>query len=316
MHDLKNARNNAYQESGQTSDFAGETPAFPGSTSEFEINRHGISWLITAILLLCCACSHFEEPEPVFPDAQLDIVMVYVMGGTFLMGCTPEQKNDCDDKECPAHEVTLSDFYIGKYEVTQREWRLVMGTNIRGELKPATGMEAPLSGKKDDHPMYYVSWEDAQKFIERLNDKTGRNYRLPTEAEWEYAARGGNQSRGYRYSGGDNAGEVAWYGDNSRSMTHPVGTKKANELGIYDMSGNVNEWVSDWYGNYDGNPQMNPCGPVSGKYPYRVFRSGSWFNGAWYARASYRNAGSPRGRSGEMGFRLALGSEPHLCGSP
>jgi len=273
-------------------------------------NCYGIYGLIMMILPMCGACSHFEEPETIFPKEQCDIVMVYVMGGTFTMGCAPEQQNDCDERENPSHEVTLNDFYIGKYEVTQREWHLVMGTDLLLELKPAVGLEAPLSGKKDNHPMYYVSWEDTQEFIERLNDRTGKNYRLPTEAEWEYAARGGNQSRGYKYSGSDNIGEVAWYSDNSKSTTHPVGTKKANEIGIHDMSGNVNEWVSDWYGDYGDNAQMNPGGPVSGKYPYRIFRSGSWFNGAWYARPSYRNAGSPRGRTGEMGFRLALSSEP------
>jgi formylglycine-generating enzyme required for sulfatase activity len=132
---------------------------------------------------------------------------------------------------------------------------------------------------------------------------------LPTEAEWEYAARGGDQSRGYKYSGSDNAGDVAWFSDNSKSMAHPVGTKRANELGIHDMSGNVNEWVYDWYGDYDGDTQTNPTGPESGKYPYRVFRGGSWFNGAWYARVSYRNGGGARGRTGETGFRLALSSE-------
>jgi len=263
--------------------------------------------LASMILLAGGACSHFEEePEADFTKAQYGFEMIFVEGGTFIMGCTPEQGDNCDDREKPAHEVTLGDFYIGKYEVTQKQWREIMGTDLLRQLNAKTGIEAPLSGKKDDYPMYYVSWEDAREFIERLNDRTGGNYRLPTEAEWEYAARGGNQSLGYKYSGSDNIGEVAWYSDNSKSVTHPVGTKKANELGIHDMSGNVNEWVSDWYGDYSDNPQMDSGNPAG--YPYRVFRSGSWFNGAWYARVSYRNAGGPRGRTGEVGFRLATNS--------
>jgi len=266
--------------------------------------------LVAVIMLQCGACSIEEETtEADFIEERYGIEMVYVNGGTFMMGCTPEHSGDCDDREKPAYEATLSDFYIGKYEVTQKQWREIMGTDLRQQLNTAIGIEAPLSGKRDNNPMYYVSWEDAREFIERLNEETGKSYRLPTEAEWEYAARGGNQSRLYKYSGSDNVGAVAWFSDNSKSTTHPVGTKEANELGIHDMSGNVNEWVSDWYGDYSGKPQMNPAGPESGKYPYRVFRGGSWFNGAWYARVSYRNAGGSRGRTGDVGFRLALSIE-------
>ena len=265
--------------------------------------------LAAVIILQCGACSSGETTEADFVEMQYDIEMVYVEGGTFMMGCTPEQEGDCDDREKPAYEVTLRDFYIGKYEVTQKQWREIMGTDLLLQLNTVIGVEAPLSGKKDNYPMYYVSWEDALEFIERLNGEAGSSYRLPTEAEWEYAARGGNQSRGYKYSGSDNVGAVAWFSDNSKSMTHPVGTKEANELGIYDMSGNVNEWVSDWFGDYSDKPQINPTGPESGKYPYRVFRGGGWFNGAWYARASYRNAGGSRGRTGDVGFRLALSIE-------
>ena len=261
--------------------------------------------LVALVILPGCAYSRDETTATDFTATQYDIEMVYVQGGTFVMGCTPEQGNDCDGREKPAHEVTLSDFYIGKYEVTQKQWREIMGTDLRRQLNVAIGTEAPLSGKRDNYPMYYVSWEDAREFIERLNDETGKGYRLPTEAEWEYAARGGNQSRGYKYSGSAGAGAIAWHSDNSKNMTHPVGTKEANELDIYDMSGNVNEWVSDWYGDYSGDSQINPDGPMSGKYPYHVFRGGGWFNGAWYARVSYRNAGDSRSRTGDVGFRLA-----------
>ena len=265
--------------------------------------------VVVIILSGNAACSNVETVETDFMWTQYDIEMVYVEGGTFVMGCTPEQEDDCDDKEKPSHEVTLNSFYIGKYEVTQKLWHEIMGTDLHHQFDAAIGIEAPLSGEKDDYPMYYISWDDALEFIERLNEATDKNYRLPTEAEWEYAARGGNQGLRYRYSGSDNVGDVAWFSDNSKSMTHPVGTKGANELGIHDMSGNVNEWVYDWYGDYSGDPQINPSGPESGKYPYRVFRGGSWFTGAWYVRASYRNAGGPRGRTVDAGFRLALNSE-------
>ena len=263
--------------------------------------------LFVAIILLGGACSHdVEVPGADFTDAQFGIEMVFVEGGTFIMGCTPEQEYDCDDREKPAHKVTVSDFYIGKYEVTQKQWREVMETDVRQHLSTMTDVGWTLSGEGDNYPMYYVSWEEAREFIEKLNEKTGSKYRLPMETEWEYAARGGNKSQGYKYSGSDDIDAVAWYSGNSKSITHPVGTKKANELGIHDMSGNVNEWVSDWYGDYDGKPQIDQEGPASGLYPLRVFRSGGWFNDAWYARISYRNAQDPRGRTYDKGFRLAL----------
>jgi len=152
--------------------------------------------------------------------------MVFVEGGTFMMGATSEQESDAFDWEKPAHRVTLSDFYIGKYEVTQAQWKAVMGSN-------------PSYFKGDNLPVERVSWGDCQEFIRKLNERTGLTFRLPTEAEWDYAARGGNRSRGYKYSGSDDPDEVAWYWDNSGIKTHPVGQKRANELGLYDMSGNV-----------------------------------------------------------------------------
>jgi formylglycine-generating enzyme required for sulfatase activity len=215
------------------------------------------------------------------------IEMVYVKGGTFQMG-----SNDGESDEKPKHSVTLSDFYIGKYEVTQKQWREIMGNN-------------PSNFKNCDNcPVENVSWNDVQEFIKKLNQKTGKNYRLPTEAEWEYAARGGAQSRGYKYAGSNNIGEVAWYGDNSSGKTHSVGGKKPNELGIYDMSGNVWEWCNDWYGNYSAGSQRNPQGSSSGAS--RVLRGGSWNLSAGDCRVSNRGIDNPDGRILGDGFRLAV----------
>ena len=223
-----------------------------------------------------------------------DTDMIFAEGGTFMMGCTPEQQDDCFDSEKPAHEVTLSDFYIGKYEVTQLQWRAVMGNN-------------PSHFEGGNLPVENVSWDDVEEFISRLNERTGENYRLPTEAEWEYAARGGSRSSGYKYSGSNDIGDVAWFFNNSDGATHPVGAKIANELGIYDMSGNVWEWVSDWYGNYNDGMQMDPKGPAEGTE--RVFRGGGWVGGGMHyaameARVLRRSAIDAWFRSGNIGFRL------------
>ena len=217
--------------------------------------------------------------------------MVYVSGGTFTMGATSEQGSDVYDNEKPTHNVTLSSYYICKYEVTQALWRAVMGNN-------------PSNFKGDNLPVEYVSWDDCQTFINRLNSYTGRNFRLPTEAEWEFAARGGNYSRHYKYSGSNYISDVAWYDGNSGDRTHPVGTKQANELGLYDMSGNVWEWCSDWNGSYSSYSQTDPIGPNSGSY--RVRRGGSWFSIASYCRSSYRGINSPGNRSNILGLRLVL----------
>jgi formylglycine-generating enzyme required for sulfatase activity len=222
------------------------------------------------------------------------IEMVFVEGGTFTMGCTSEQGDDCDDDERPAHQVTLSDFYIGKYEVTQAEWKAIMGNNPSG-----------FSGC-DSCPVERVSWDDVQEFIRKLNAKTGKNYRLPTEAEWEYAARGGKHSKGYKYSGSNSIENVAWYYGNSGKKTHPVGTKQANELGIYDMSGNVYEWCQDWYGGYSKGSQTNPAGASSGSD--RVLRGGSWYLNPRYVRVSNRLYFTPAYRYINLGFRLACSS--------
>ena len=182
-----------------------------------------------------------------FTVGGVSFTMVKVEGGTFKMGATSEQGSDVYDNEKPAHSVTLSSYYIGQTEVTQELWQAVMGSNYKGAKRPVE----------------CVSWNDCQEFISKLNEKTGKNFRLPTEAEWEYAARGG-KSGGTKYSGSNTIGDVAWYTDNSGGTTHDVATKRANELGIYDMSGNVWEWCSDWYGDYSSSSQSNPQGPSTG----------------------------------------------------
>ncbi len=224
-------------------------------------------------------------------ESDINIEMVYVEGGTFTMGCTSEQGGDCYNDEKSTHQVTISSFYIGKYEVTQAQWKEIMGSN-------------PGSFKGDNLPVENVSWNDVQEFIRKLNAKTGKTYRLPTEAEWEFAARGGNQSRHYQYSGSNTLGDVAWYYDNSGSKTHAVGSKRPNELGIYDMSGNVWEWCSDWYGDYSSGSQTNPKGPNSGSS--RMYRGGSWYGSAEFCRVANRGYYDPDFRYCSIGFRLVL----------
>ena len=217
--------------------------------------------------------------------------MVEVRGGTFRMGATSEQGSDVWDNEKPVHSVTLSGYYIGKTEVTQALWKAVMGSNPRKFIG-------------DNLPVEMVSWDDCQEFIRELNALTGQNFRLPTEAEWEFACRGGNNSRGYKYSGSNNLGSVAWYDGNSGNKTHPVGTKAPNELGIYDMSGNVWEWCADWYGDYSSGAQTNPTGPYGGSN--RVYRGGSWNYDVGRCRSSNRDFYYPWIRDIILGLRLAL----------
>ena len=221
----------------------------------------------------------------------ISIDMVRIEAGTFTMGATPEMENPFD-WEKPTHQVTLTnDYYIGKYEVTQALWKAVMGNN-------------PSNFKGDNLPVEKVSWDDCQEFINKLNRITGKTFRLPTEAEWEYAARGGKKSRGYQYSGSNNLSDVAWYKDNSGSKTHAVGSKQANELGIYDMTGNVWEWCQDWWGYYSSSLQINPTGANSGSS--RVFRGGSWYITAGGCRSSYRGYYRPDFRAFSLGLRLVL----------
>ena len=217
--------------------------------------------------------------------------MVRVEGGTFTMGATAEQASDAFSDELPTHKVTLSPFLIGKYEVSQTLWLAVMGENPSVN----TGINLPVDN---------VTWNECQTFITKLNELTGKNFRLLTEAEWEYAARGGNKSKGYKYSGSNNLGDVAWYIDNSNNTSHAMGTKAPNELGIYDMTGNVMEWVSDWKGSYSSGAQTNPTGPDSGTY--RVNRGGSYGNVERLSRITNRNSIDPNMSSKTMGLRLCL----------
>ena len=226
---------------------------------------------------------------PVMDGISID--MVRVEAGTFTMGATAEMK-DPDDKEKPTHRVTLTnDYYIGKYEVTQALWQAVMG-------------KKPSYFKGSNLPVEQVSWDDCQDFLSKLNRITGKTFRLPTEAEWEYAARGGNKSRGYQYSGSNNLSDVAWYDDNSGIKTHAVGTKQPNELGIYDMSGNVLEWCQDWYDKYSSSSQANPTGANSGFG--RVNRGGSWSDNARDCRSSFRGIDAPDCFGMFLGLRLVL----------
>jgi len=218
---------------------------------------------------------------------------VYVKGGCYQMGDT---FGDGSSDEKPVHEVCVDDFYMGKYEVTQGQWKAIMGNNPSYFIKDCG----------DNCPVEQVRWNDIQEFTNKLSQKTGKNYRLPTEAEWEYAAKSGGKNE--KWAGTSNESELweyAWYNSNSGSKTHPVGQKKPNGLGIYDMSGNVWEWVNDWYDSnyYKDSPKDNPKGPSRGSS--RVGRGGSWYGLARYVRASFRLRSTPGFRHDDFGFRLA-----------
>ena len=269
------------------------------------IRRTMVLVCIAGVVLGIVAYLNYRQNSPIvykgeIPQSTIETIvvkgvefnMVKIEGGTFHMGATSEQSSVADVDEYPVHSVTLSDYYIGETEVTQELWEAVMGSN-------------PSYFEGDNQrPVENVSWNDCQKFIKKLNRLTGKEFRLPTEAEWEYAARGGKYNRGYKYSGSNNADEVAWYNGNSGSKTRPVKTKKANELGLYDMSGNVYEWCNDWYGHYQSYSQTNPTGPSEGER--RVLRGGSWDINDSCVRVSFRSINTPDYRSINRGLRLAL----------
>lgn len=232
----------------------------------------------------------------------INMRMVWVEGGDFLMGCTSEQGSDCDSDEKNVRRVTVDGFYIGMLEITQSQWEKLMGTSVYQQRDKASASNT--YGVGPDYPMYYVSWEEAMEFCRALSQKTGRTYTLPTEAQWEYAARGGNKPDGTKYAGGNVVDAVAWYTDNSGSSTHVCGTKRANALGIYDMSGNVLEWCKDWYGSYISYDVNNPQGASSGSY--RVLRGGSWNNNARNCRVANRNNNTPGNRNNNNGFRVVM----------
>ncbi len=220
--------------------------------------------------------------------------MVKVIGGSFTMGCNDESDSTCYYWEKPAHKVTISTFYVSKFVVTQKQWEAIEGT------KPWFSKNCP------DCPVENVSWYDAQMFISKLNQLSGKYYRLPTEAEWEYAARGGNLSKGYKYAGDNNLNAVAWYSKNSGKQSHPVGQKKPNELGLYDMSGNVWQWCSDWFSDtyYSKSPLENPQGP--GKEDNRVCRGGSWWAEAQDCAVYNRDRYPADAKDDDVGFRLVM----------
>ena len=231
----------------------------------------------------------------------VNMKMIWVEGGDFLMGCTSEQGGDCGSDEQNVRRVTVDGFYIGMLEVTQSQWEKVVATSIYQQKSKADA--SSTYGVGPDYPMYYVSWDEAMEFCRLLSNKTGRTYTLPTEAQWEYAARGGNKNEGVKYAGSNMIDAVAWYGSNSANTAHIVGSKRANALGIYDMSGNVWEWCKDWYADsyvsYDTN---NPVGPSSGSG--RVRRGGGWSYAASNCRVAGRYYSSPSDRDDYLGFRV------------
>jgi formylglycine-generating enzyme required for sulfatase activity len=284
-----------------------------GLAVRFVLEANGYHGTTTGSVIALCGLyavwRKTKNKETVFADyretaSNLNIDMVAVQGCTFTMGCTSEQGDDCYGIEKPAHSVTVSDYYIGKYEVTQAQWRAVMGTTVR-QQRDKENTSWSMAGEGDSYPMYYVSWNEVQEFIAKLNSMTGKRYRLPKEGEWEYAAKERKKSQGYKYSGGNTVDSVAWYDGNSDSETHAVGAKPSNELGIFDMSGNVWEWCGDWYGAYGSSAQTDPKGASSGSY--RVIRGGSWNYGASYARALSRSYDAPDYRYHNLGFRMACG---------
>ena len=235
-----------------------------------------------------------EGEDRLVTVGSVTFTMIPVKGGTFQMGATKEQTGEARKDEKPVHTVTLDNFQIGETEVSQALWREVMGSN-------------PSTYKGNDLPVTNVTWEDCQEFIKKLNERTGKQFRLPTEAEWEFAARGGTASKGYMFSGSDEVRSVAWHNRDSNRDRHngpyAIKSKDPNELGIYDMLGNVNEWCQDWFGDYTADPQTNPQGPATGKE--HVYRGGSWWYYGMSCRVSRRNSGVKDVR-GVIGLRLAM----------
>ena len=221
---------------------------------------------------------------------KVSFTMIRVDGGCFIMGGFVDEE-DSYHHEGPRHDVSVSTFLIGETQVTQELWEAVMGSN-------------PSQFKGKNKPVESVSWKDCVDFIHKLNEMTGKHFRLPTEAEWEYAARGGQLSKNYTFSGSNDRNEVAWQPENSEHTTHDVKTKKPNELGIFDMSGNVLEWVNDWFGEYPDEKQTDPTGPSYGRY--KVLRGGSWYNPSSFCRVSFRNYMEPESVNFMYGIRLAL----------
>lgn len=259
------------------------------------IVKNAILALGVSLAMLAGLCAYGNEKGEFIGVVTLpggvQLKMIKVEPGSFMMGSKIGSRD-----EKPVHQVTLTKpYYLGETEVTQAQWRAVMGNN-------------PSHFQGDSRPVERVSWDDAMAFCRELNDQgkapKGWKFTLPTEAQWEYAARGGNKSRGYTYSGSNNIGEVAWHGMNSGSETHAVRQKRANELGLYDIIGNVCEWCLDWYGGYSSSEVTDPQGPDNGSD--RVLRGGGGNYYAWYCRSASRYYNSPDRRDDFRGFRLAL----------
>lgn len=232
----------------------------------------------------------------------LNIKMIRVEGGTFTMGATPEQGDNFDSDERPIHDVALSEFYISECEITQAQWKAIMGTSIQKQ-RDEVSQYANLYGDGNTYPMYYVSYYEALEFCEKLSKITGREYTLPTEAQWEYAARGGKYHSKYKFSGYNQIGLVGWYKSNSNATSHPVGRLRANKLGIRDMTGNVWEWCLDFYYKYTLDFQKDPVGSSSSS-SRAIIRGGSYGKSADECRISYRMNAEPTKRDQYIGFRI------------
>jgi formylglycine-generating enzyme required for sulfatase activity len=256
-------------------------------------------------------CSTQPNRESLCPEG-----MVFVECGTFIMGAIPGRDEIRDPKgivassldesgkflkwEVPAHEVSLNDFCIGRSEVTQKEWAEIIGTTIQEHASAKTNR--PLPRVREDYPMYYVNWYEADEYAQKFGEKNGKNCRLPSEAEWEYAARGGAHSNNYAYSGSNNKNTVGWYDANSGGLAQVPCQKGKNELGLCDMSGNMFEWVSDWYGQYTIEDKINPKGLGSGEN--KVMRGGGWHNFEYYGRNAFRGSYAPGSSDDFIGFRI------------
>ena len=269
--------------------------AFTETTVSYSVTGTSSTTLYYAFLRRLVHDTIVPSPAPceTFEVNGIEFNMMRVEGGTFMMGAM-EGDTRANANEKPAHEVTLTyDYYMGQTEVTQGLWKAVMGSDNN-----------PSTMKGDDLPVNNVLWEDAQEFVYKLSQMTGLSFDLPTEAEWQFAARGGNRSKGYLYAGSDNADDVAWYSSNSGGVTHTVATKQPNELGIYDMSGNVFEWCSDWLAPYSAEAQVDPKGPISGEY--HVYCGGGWYLGSVHCRSSHRRQTTAGYTEAALGFRVVL----------
>ena len=272
-----------------------------------------VQWSVLALLAagaVSCEREKAKEHETMrdFTETAygMKLEMVYVEGGTFKMGGTEDQGEDVQDNELPVRSVRLNSFYIGKFVITQDQWERVMGTNVREQWEKAE-LNLGISEEGPDFPMYYISWNEATAFCEKLSEASGKKYVLPTEAQWEYAARGGRKDVPGRFSGSDNLLEVAWSYEDTVRRLQKVGLKKPNELGLYDMSGNVYEFCADYYDLYNPEDTDNPQGAPSS--PYRVTRGGSYIDKPLRCRVAYRGTPTPTFSATNIGFRIVCISE-------